>query len=94
MSSVTVTVFYYYIFGSNSLEYFDMRTQSVFMHFDIRVWNSFISPVVNILILFTTLFIFNCNRVDTRWQQYSTHLHTNDTQNTEKGTYITIKRKK
>jgi hypothetical protein len=23
----------------------------------------------------------NCNRVDTRWQQYSTHLHTNNTQN-------------
>jgi hypothetical protein len=23
--------------------------------------------------------------VDTRWQQYSTHLHTNSTQNTEKG---------
>ena len=22
-----------------------------------------------------------CNRVDTRWQQYSTHLHTNNTQN-------------
>ena len=24
----------------------------------------------------------NCNRVDTRWQQYSTHLHTNSTRNT------------
>jgi len=23
----------------------------------------------------------NCNWVDTRWQQYSTHLHTDDTQN-------------
>jgi hypothetical protein len=23
----------------------------------------------------------NCNCVDTRWQQYSTHLHTNNTQN-------------
>jgi hypothetical protein len=31
--------------------------------------------------------------VDTRWQQYSTHLHTNSTQNTEYGTYITIKGK-
>jgi hypothetical protein len=29
--------------------------------------------------------------VDTRWQQYSTHLHTNSTQNTENGTYLTIK---
>jgi hypothetical protein len=25
--------------------------------------------------------IFKCNWVDTRWQQYSTHLHTNRTQN-------------
>jgi hypothetical protein len=41
------------------------------------------------------LFIFSCNWVDTRWQQYSTHLHTNNTQNTQNGTYeyITIKRK-
>jgi hypothetical protein len=34
---------------------------------------------------------YNCNWFDTRWQQYSTHLHTNSTQN---GTYITMKRKK
>jgi hypothetical protein len=40
------------------------------------------------------LFIFNCNWVDTRWQQYSTHLHTNSTQNTENGTDIRIKEKK
>jgi hypothetical protein len=32
--------------------------------------------------------IYNCNWVDTRWQQYSTHLHTNNTQNTGNGTYI------
>jgi hypothetical protein len=32
--------------------------------------------------------IFNCNWVDTRWQWNSTHLHTNNTQNTENGTYI------
>jgi hypothetical protein len=38
--------------------------------------------------------MYNRNRrwVDTRWQQYSTHLHTNSTQNTENGTYITIKK--
>jgi hypothetical protein len=30
--------------------------------------------------------------VDTRWQQYSTHLHINSTQNTQNGTYITIKK--
>ena len=28
----------------------------------------------------------NCNWVDTRWQQYSTHLHTNSTQNDTKQT--------
>jgi hypothetical protein len=38
------------------------------------------------------IFIFNCNWVDTRWQQYSIHLHTNSTQNTQNGTYITIKK--
>jgi hypothetical protein len=44
-----------------------------------------------LLLLLLLLCIFNCNWVDTRWQQYSTHLHTNSTQNTENGTYITIK---
>jgi hypothetical protein len=38
------------------------------------------------------IYTFNCNWVDTRWQQYSTHLHTNNTQNAENGTYITIKK--
>jgi hypothetical protein len=42
--------------------------------------------------IYDIVYIFNCNRVDTRWQQYSTHLHTNSTQNTENGTYITIKK--
>ena len=28
----------------------------------------------------------NCNWVDTRWQQYSTHLHTNNKQNDTKQT--------
>jgi len=27
------------------------------------------------------IYFFNCNWVDTRWQQYSTHLHTDSTQN-------------
>ena len=35
-------------------------------------------------------YIFSCNWVDTRWQQYSSHLHTNSTPNTKNGTYITI----
>jgi hypothetical protein len=40
---------------------------------------------------------FNCNCVDTHWQQYSTHSHTNSTQNntikqnTQNGTYTTIR---
>jgi hypothetical protein len=42
----------------------------------------------------------NCNWVDTRWQQYSTHLHTNSTQNntmkqnTQNRTYIRIHKHK
>jgi hypothetical protein len=41
--------------------------------------------------------IFNCNCVDTQWQQYSAHLHTNNAQNNtmsqniQNGTYITIR---
>jgi hypothetical protein len=38
------------------------------------------------------IYIYNCNWVDTRWQWNNTHLHTNNTQNTENGTYITIKK--
>jgi hypothetical protein len=37
-------------------------------------------------------YIFNCNWIDTRWQQYSTHLHTTSTQDTENGSYISIKK--
>jgi hypothetical protein len=37
-------------------------------------------------------YTFKWYLVDTRWQQYSTHLHTNSTQNTENGTYITMKK--
>jgi hypothetical protein len=31
------------------------------------------------------IYIFNRNWVDTRWQQYITHLHTNNICNIEKG---------
>jgi hypothetical protein len=37
---------------------------------------------------------YSTHLVDTRWQRYSTHLHTNSTQKTQNGTYITIKIKK
>jgi hypothetical protein len=40
--------------------------------------------------IYIYIYIFNCNWVDTRWQHYSSNLHTNSTQNTENGTYITI----
>jgi hypothetical protein len=36
------------------------------------------------------IYLFNRSWFDTRWQQYSSHLHTNNTHNTENGTYITI----
>ena len=35
-------------------------------------------------------YIFSCSWFDTRWQQYSSHLHTSSTPNTKNGTYITI----
>jgi hypothetical protein len=38
------------------------------------------------------IYVFNRSWVDTRWQQYSTHLRTNNTQNTVNGTYITVKK--
>jgi hypothetical protein len=44
------------------------------------------------LLLFIYLFVFNYSWVDTRWQQYSTHLHTTSTQNTENGTQINNKK--
>jgi hypothetical protein len=39
-------------------------------------------------------YYLTANWVDTRWRQYSTHLHTNSTQNTEDGAHITIRKKK
>jgi hypothetical protein len=45
-------------------------------------------------LLLLLLLLINCNCVDTRWQQNSTHLHTNSTQNTEDGAQMTIKKKK
>jgi hypothetical protein len=36
------------------------------------------------------IWLFNCNWVDTRLQQYSRHLHTTNTQITQNGTYKTI----
>jgi hypothetical protein len=32
-------------------------------------------------VIYGMIYVFNCKWVNTRWQQYSTHLHTNSTQN-------------
>jgi hypothetical protein len=53
-----------------------------------------VSTYFGTLLLLLLLLLFNCNSVDARWQQYSTHLHTNSTQNTEDGAHIIIKKKK
>jgi hypothetical protein len=50
--------------------------------------------LVPVIIITIIIIIINCNWVDTLWRQYSTHLHTISTQNTENGTHITIKKKK
>jgi len=51
------------------------------------------------VVYWTSILLYDvcyCNWVDTRWQWYSTHLHTNSTQNntmkqnTQNGTCITI----
>jgi hypothetical protein len=36
-------------------------------------------------VIYIYIYIYNRNWVDTRWQQYIKHLHTNNTHNTEKG---------
>jgi hypothetical protein len=36
---------------------------------------------------YDTIYRFNCNWVYTRWQQYITHVHPNNTHNTEKGKF-------
>ena len=37
--------------------------------------------------------MFNCNWVATRWQQYNTHIHTNNTENDTKQTIHTTTQK-
>jgi hypothetical protein len=39
-----------------------------------------VSTIFNICMIWYDIFV-SCNWVDTRWQQYSTHLHTDSTQN-------------
>jgi hypothetical protein len=49
---------------------------------------------LHLMCIYIYIYMFNRSWVDTRWQQYSTHLHTNSTHNTQNGTYITIKQLK
>ena len=46
-----------------------------------------LSPELGALIWYDMIYIFNRNWVDTWWQHYITHLHTNSTQNTQKGEF-------
>jgi hypothetical protein len=60
------------------------------------LWYDMIWYMIWYVMIWCYIFV-NCNWVATRWQQYNTHLHTNSTQNntmkqnTENGTYITIR---
>jgi hypothetical protein len=44
--------------------------------YDMMIWYN--------IIWYDMIYLLNCNWVATRWQQYSTHLHTNSTQNNTK----------
>jgi hypothetical protein len=50
-------------------------------------WSSSVPTIYLIM-----MYLFNCNWVDAQWQQYSSHLHTNSTQNTQNGnsTWFTV----
>jgi len=69
--------------------YVDMTWYSMIYHmiYDM-MWCDMMSCDVmwcDIWYMISNIFV-NCNSVDTRWQQYSTHLHTNSTQNDTKQT--------
>jgi hypothetical protein len=61
-----------------------------YCYYSAGVTNYFFGSFGLLKYLFIYLFLFICNWVDTRWQEYSAHLHTNSTQNAENGTYIKI----
>jgi hypothetical protein len=60
------------------------------------VWKQYKSISIQSLWAHIDIFV-NCNWVDSRWQQYNRHLHTNKTQNntmkmnTQNRTYVTIR---
>jgi hypothetical protein len=47
---------------------------------------SLLDHMMRSLIVILMIYLLNCSWVATRWQQYSTHLHTNKTQNDTKQT--------
>ena len=53
-----------------------MRISRIIQETDIRL-----QSVLFVHTVFDTDIFINCNSADTRWQQHSTHLHTNSTQN-------------
>jgi hypothetical protein len=66
---------------------FDKCVQSMFLHIAVNISLGLLVSVPHqtyvmswTLLLLILLFIFNCNWVDTRWQQCSTHLHKQYTQ--------------
>jgi hypothetical protein len=65
-------------------KYYLLRAVTYSLYQSAYVVTKMIETFVLLLLFFI---ILNCSWVDTRWQQYSTHLHTN-------GTCTTIKKKK
>jgi len=54
--------------------------------YDNLTLSSIIDIVISLDVIYDIDIFVNCNWVDTRWQTYSTHLHTNNKQNDTKQT--------
>ena len=59
-----------------------MRTASLLSYNSSFVFNFFVQPILVLTGIDIDIFV-NCNWVDSRWQQHSTRLHTNNTQKTQ-----------
>jgi hypothetical protein len=76
-----------------SLSYVTYITPAFLTLFMPRFWaESYSFSFIECLMSFDMIYIFNRSWVDTQWQQYITHLHTNSTHNTERGKWY-IERK-
>jgi hypothetical protein len=78
--------YYYYLFIFN-YNLVDTRWQQYTTHLVDTRWQQSSTHLVD-----TRWQQYTTHLVDTRWQQSSTHLHTISTQNTQNGTYVTIKK--